>query len=90
MATFRAVEQGVNLVRHTSHGLSLAVDYQGRVLGAMDHYAASDRDFVVQVPTRGVRTIYARVGDLFAWMCTAGLAFLAILPFARHRSSTLG
>jgi len=79
MATSRTVEQGVNLVRHTSHGLSLAVAYQRRVLGAMDPFTATDRDFVVQVPTRGVRTAYARIGDLFAWICVAGLVVLGIL-----------
>ena len=86
MATFRAVEQGVSLVRHTSHGLSLAVDYQGRVLGAMDHFAATERDFVVQVPTRGVRTVYARIGDLFAWICVAGLIVLGVLGWRRGRA----
>jgi hypothetical protein len=51
--SFRALEQGVSLVRHTSHGLSLAVGYQG-VLGAMDHFTATDREFVVHVPTECV------------------------------------
>ena len=26
-----------------------------------------------QVPWAGVRTLYARTGDLFAWLCVAGL-----------------
>lgn len=73
MARFRAVEQGFNLVRHTSNGLSLASDYQGRVLASMDHFVTDHRDMVAYVPTRGVRTIYSRVGDLFAWLCMAGL-----------------
>ena len=38
MAVFRGVEQGFNLVRHASHGLSMATDYQGRIRGLMDHY----------------------------------------------------
>jgi apolipoprotein N-acyltransferase len=29
----------------------------------------------VQVPVGGVRTLYARTGDLFAWLCVAGLVF---------------
>ena len=83
MAAYRAVEEGFNLVRHTSQGLSLAVDYQGRVLGAMDHYHASDRVLVAQLPTRGVRTIYSRVGDLFAWLCIAGLVLVGGKALAR-------
>lgn len=77
MASFRAIEQGVNLVRHTSLGLSAAFDYQGRVLATMDHYLATEPALVSQVPTRGVRTPYARFGDWFAWVSLAGLAVLA-------------
>lgn len=73
MATFRAIEQGFSLIRHTSKGLSVAVDYQGRVLSAMDHYQATDRAMIAQVPIHGVRTIYAKVGDLFARFCAAGI-----------------
>jgi apolipoprotein N-acyltransferase len=25
------------------------------------------------LPTAGIRTAYARIGDLFAWLCAAGL-----------------
>jgi apolipoprotein N-acyltransferase len=79
MAVFRAVEQGFNMVRHTSNGLSVAVDYQGRVRGAMDHYEVTrDRVLVAELPVRGVRTIYSRAGDLFSWLALAGLAALAV------------
>lgn len=74
MASFRAVEQGFNLVRHTSQGLSAAFDYQGRELAAMDHYLAADRVLVAQVPIHGTRTIYGLLGDWFAWICLAGMA----------------
>ena len=76
MASFRAIEQGVNLVRQTSLGLSAAFDYQGCPLATMDHYLATERVLVSQVPTRGVRTPYSRFGDWFAWVSLAGLAVL--------------
>lgn len=79
MASFRAIEQGFNLVRHTSQGLSAAFDYQGRQLAAMDHYVASDRVLVAQVPTRGTRTVYGLLGDWFAWICLAGLVGMLFL-----------
>ncbi len=79
MASFRAIEQGINLVRHTSQGLSAAFDYQGRQLAAMDHYVARDRVLVAQVPTRGTRTLYALLGDWLAWVCLLGLAALVLL-----------
>ena len=44
----------------------------------MDHFAAAERVMVAQVPaTAGVRTVYARVGDWFAWLCVA--AFLLLI-----------
>jgi apolipoprotein N-acyltransferase len=84
MASFRAIEQGFNLIRQTSQGLSAAFDYQGRRLAAMDHYQTTDYAMVSQVPTRGVRTIYSRFGDWFAWLCLAGLALLAILSLRQE------
>ena len=86
MASFRAIEQGFNLIRHTSQGLSAAFDYQGRRLAAMDDYQATDYDMVSQVPTRGVRTIYSRLGDWFAWACLAGLVLLMIPSLRRKHA----
>ena len=76
MASFRAIEQGFNMVRHTSDGLSAAFDYQGRQIASMDHYVTSDRVLVAQVPTRGARTLYTMLGDWLGWACLAGLAIL--------------
>ncbi|WP_257311400.1 nitrilase-related carbon-nitrogen hydrolase [Geothrix fuzhouensis] len=84
MATFRAVEQGFNLVRQTRSGLSMAVDYQGRALAQMDDFGSPDREMTAYVPTRGVRTVYSRIGDAFAWGCLFGLAML--LFAIRNRS----
>ena len=79
MVSFRTIEQGFNLIRQTSQGLSAAFDYQGRRLAAMDDYQTTDYAMVSEIPTRGVWTIYARLGDWFAWVCLAGLALLTIL-----------
>jgi apolipoprotein N-acyltransferase len=68
MASFRAIEQGFNLVRQTRAGLSAAYDYQGRPLAAMDHFSSTDRVLVAAVPTRGVATLYARLGDWLVWV----------------------
>jgi apolipoprotein N-acyltransferase len=76
MASFRAIEQGFNLIRHTSKGLSAAYDYQGHRLAASDYYQTSDYAMTSDIPTRGVRTIYSRLGDWFGWLCLAALVFL--------------
>jgi apolipoprotein N-acyltransferase len=33
---------------------------------------------VAQVPIGGTRTLYPRIGDLFGWLCVAGLALLIL------------
>ncbi|HWI66171.1 MAG TPA: nitrilase-related carbon-nitrogen hydrolase [Symbiobacteriaceae bacterium] len=77
IARLRAVENGVSLVRHTRAGLSAAYDYQGRVLASVDDYLTTgDRTMVAQVPVHGVRTLYAVIGDTFAWLSAAGLCAL--------------
>jgi len=41
----------------------------------MDDFSTEDSVMVAQMPIKaGVRTLYARFGDLFAWACVAGLA----------------
>jgi apolipoprotein N-acyltransferase len=73
MAVFRAIENGVPMVRAGSSGLSGAFDAWGRVLSVTDHFSGA-RTMVAQVPVGAVRTLYPRIGDLFAWLCIAGVA----------------
>jgi apolipoprotein N-acyltransferase len=87
MAAFRAVENGVTMIRATSTGLSAVVDPYGRTLALTDHFIPGARIMVAQVPIVSTRTIYAQVGDLFAWLCVAGL--LAILRRALLRPPSL-
>jgi len=75
MAEFRAIENGAALFRITRWGGSGAVDAYGRRLAWMDDFRADDNVMVAQVPVKaGVRTVYARVGNGFAWLCVAALA----------------
>jgi apolipoprotein N-acyltransferase len=86
MASFRAIEQGFNLIRQTSFGLSAAYDYQGRRLAAMDHYQTTDYAMISELPTKGVRTICSRLGDWFAWLCAAGLASLIVRSLTSNKA----
>jgi apolipoprotein N-acyltransferase len=82
MAAFRAIENGVSLVRPTHSGLSGAVDPFGRPLAIVDTFSPVVRTMVAQVPVSGVRTLYARFGDLFAWLCFAALLVLSIFALS--------
>lgn len=84
-ATFRAIENGYSLVREASKGLSMTVDYEGRVLSSSDYFTTDHQVMVAYVPMHGVRTIYATIGDLFAWLCIIGLVALTGLTFIQSR-----
>ncbi len=77
MARYRAIEEGFNLIRHTSNGLSVGADYTGRVISKMDDYESADKVLVTELPTKGVTTIYSIIGDSFAWFC---LLLLIVIP----------
>ena len=83
MALLRAVEQGFSLVRPANHGLNVVTDYQGRVLGRLDHYATSDRRLSAAVPERGVTTVYQRTGDALPWF-SLGLTVFFLALLLRH------
>jgi len=83
MASFRAIEQGFNLIRQTSKGLSAAFDYQGRRLASMDDYHTTDYAMISEIPSKGVHTVYSRFGDWFAWLCMSGVALLVLQSLRR-------
>jgi len=78
-AISRAIENGFSMIRPTGNGVSLIIDYQGRVLGSRNYFTDKTGIMLSGLPTRGVRTIYSRIGDLFAYLCIAALALLAVL-----------
>jgi len=78
MAVFRAIENGMSLVRQTEYGLSMAVDPYGRVLAQTDFFGATDRTLVAQVPVKHVTTIYSMFGSYLEWLAPIGLLLLVV------------
>ncbi len=74
MALVRGIENGCAVVRQASGGLSSAADARGRVLASVDYLDTEPRVMVAQVPQQGEPTVYARLGDFFAWACLVILA----------------
>ncbi|MFB8005126.1 nitrilase-related carbon-nitrogen hydrolase [Nocardia sp. NPDC056000] len=83
-AVFRAVENGYSLVRQTSNGIAITVDPYGVGLARTNYFSTGQQTMVVSVPTRGTWTVYGVVGDLFAWLCVAGLAGAVVLVVFRQ------
>lgn len=87
MAVFRAVENGVSLLRETRRGLSIATDPFGRPIASADFFSARTRTLVASVPTRGVATLYPLIGDIVAWLGLAALLALLMAALLRHRKA---
>jgi apolipoprotein N-acyltransferase len=85
-APFRAIENGVALVRPTRLGISLATDGQGRLLGhKADYFVSEEQTLVTSVPTRGSDTVYAVVGDAFGYAAAVGLVVLVAAALRPRR-----
>src|SRR5450756_3089984 len=59
MALFRAVENGVSVVRHADNGLSVVTDPYGPVLAQMDHFNSGERVMAVSYTHLTLPTIYS-------------------------------
>ncbi len=81
----RTIENGFSLVRAAGHGPSTIMDYEGRTLAYQNYYTNSSGIMLTTVPTHGVTTIYSRIGDVFAYLCVAGLAFLVVWAFLHRK-----
>ena len=84
-ATLRAVEQGRYLVRAANTGISGVVDPYGRVIAQAGLFK---RDVImgdVRLLTR--RTVYGRIGDLFAYLCVAATLAALFLSFGARGSA---
>ena len=82
VAIMRAVENGYSMVKATGIGPSMIVDYQGRVLGRQN-YGDDDGVMLASIPTRGVATIYSRIGDTFAYLSAAILLLITVRAVGR-------
>jgi apolipoprotein N-acyltransferase len=90
MARFRAVEQGMSLLRATSNGHSVAFDRFGRRLAAND-YSAGDCVLIATVPTISKPTLYTRVPDsipLVALLLLIAMSVRALMNARRGVEAT--
>ncbi len=93
ISVFRAVENGVFVVRCANTGVSCMIDPYGRILDRVKGNNGEDI-FVRGVMTRWIipldsKTIYTKYGDWFVWLAIVGsLLFLGILIFGKKARYT--
>lgn len=85
LARWRAIENGVPVVRAANTGVSCAIDSHGRVIargvrgpgdppGRRGPASLADGVIVAELPLSGGRTIYSRFGDWLGW----GLMWMSV------------
>ena len=90
-SVFRAVENGLPVIRCTNNGLTCYVDAAGFVhdlgVGDAEIYGPGFRVVKLAVPARGVRqpTFYQRHGDWFGWGCVFVALGLALIGRRRQQ-----
>jgi apolipoprotein N-acyltransferase len=91
MGRLRAIEQGFTLVRSAREGVAMITDPLGRLIAMRDTDVGGIGVLVADVPMNaGIRTIYSRTGDVFAWICVGGLAIASAAPvLGRRRAQTV-
>jgi apolipoprotein N-acyltransferase len=83
MARVRAVEQGRYLVRAANTGISGIVDPYGRVIQRSNLFEPAV--FAADIRFLSERTVYARIGNLFAYACVVVTALPALMPALLRR-----
>ncbi len=84
LASYRAIETGLPVVRSTPTGVSAMIDPWGRVIGDQRLEPGESGVIDARLPRPTTTTLYGRFGDLLFWLAMlAGLATAA--PWSRLR-----
>ena len=91
-AVFRAVENGLPLIRCANNGVTCLIDARGRIQQFFTDQAGDIHGrgtLMVEIPlvTSRMTTYYHRHGDRFAWSCVV-LASVSLLSWFKRRSIT--
>jgi apolipoprotein N-acyltransferase len=74
----RGVEDGFSIARAAKNGFLTVSDDRGRIVGEVSSSSAPFATLLVDVPTAHSRTVYQVLGDWFAWVAIALLAFVLL------------
>lgn len=85
MAVMRGVESGFSLARAARGGYLTVTDNRGRILAETQSNSAPFATLIANVPAVHDNTLYLLLGDWFAWLTLAILAFTLVRLTGRAR-----
>ena len=86
MAAFRAIENGVTIVRQEDSGVSAFIDPVGRFLATAEH-AAGETMLFTDLPVQRNATLYPVIGDIVGLLSIVGFLAMAIWAIILGRKS---
>jgi apolipoprotein N-acyltransferase len=85
MAILRGVESGFTVVRSARLGLLTVSDRYGRIVDATASGSAPVATLAVHAPLgSGAATPYARLGNVFGWLCVIGSVASPLVALSRR------
>ena len=85
ITALRALELGIPIFREAIDGASAFIDAQGRVVQSLP---SGQRGILyAKLNQKGSPTLYAKIGDLFSWLCVICVIFLKLGSLLRRSSS---
>lgn len=87
MSKVRAAENGVYVLHGALSGISAVITPEGKVVSETDLWEATT--LIEEVRLARSITLYARMGDLFAYLCIGGTVLLMSVRLRRRRLGTV-
>ena len=84
IALMRGVEDGFSVARAAKNGFLTVSDDRGRIVGEVRSSSAPFATLLVEVPAAHSWTLYQTLGDWFAWVAIALLAFVLLQVVRLH------
>ena len=83
---FRAIENGINIIKSTANGIVLSFDYKGRYLSYYKQYECKDFFVISNVNKKGIKTLYLYIGICFNYFYMAALVIvIGIGLYIKHK-----
>ena len=90
---FRAIENGINIIKSTANGIVLSTDYKGRFLSYYISSSCEDYFVFSNINKAGVKTLYLYIGIAFNYLYLLAIIILIIIgryKLIQKRRNNLG